>query len=163
MLILQPKEMIQSALEQATTIRKCCDCKQVKAVSEFKCFLHGNEPRYTASCSACIELRKAKIKARQRKNIPKYRRSLRTRVLDAYGAACACCGESEPMFLAVDHINNDGAAHRREIGVRGGGSFYAWIIRNNFPSTLQLLCHNCNCAKGFYGECPHVKAKLRAA
>lgn len=19
----------------------------------------------------------------------------------------------------------------------------------------KLLCHNCNCAKGFYGKCPH--------
>ena len=32
-----------------------------------------------------------------------------------------------------------------------------WIIENNFPKGFQILCHNCNVAKGLYGECPHEK------
>ena len=24
----------------------------------------------------------------------------------------------------------------------------------------QLLCHNCNCAKGWYGACPHTEERV---
>ena len=84
-----------------------------------------------------------------------YAKNLRQIVLDHYGAFCHCpgCDVTEPKFLAIDHINNDGSKRRKEQGA--GGSFYRWIIRNSFPANLQVLCHNCNCAKGFYGECPH--------
>ena len=30
-------------------------------------------------------------------------------------------------------------------------------IKNNFPKGFQILCHNCNIAKGHYGKCPHEK------
>jgi hypothetical protein len=34
----------------------------------------------------------------------------REAVYAAYGGyKCNCCGESEPMFLSIDHIDNDGA------------------------------------------------------
>jgi hypothetical protein len=54
-------------------------------------------------------------------------------------------------FLALDHIRNDGKSHREEIKT----NMMDWAIRNGFPKTLQLLCHNCNNAKAFYGRCPH--------
>ena len=35
-------------------------------------------------------------------------------VYEAYGGyKCACCGETEPMFLSIDHIDNNGAEERR--------------------------------------------------
>jgi len=64
---------------------------------------------------------------------------------------CQCCGEDHIEFLAIDHINNDGAAHRRRVG-RG---IYHWLVKNNFPPGFQVLCHNCNFAKSAYGTCPH--------
>jgi len=79
----------------------------------------------------------------------------REKVIRGYGAKCACCGETEMQFLTIDHINNDGAEHKRSLG---GVDLYTWIIRNNYPKTLQCLCYNCNCAKGHYGSCPHKKA-----
>ena len=34
----------------------------------------------------------------------------REQVFEAYGGyKCNCCGESEPMFLSIDHIDNNGA------------------------------------------------------
>jgi hypothetical protein len=85
---------------------------------------------------------------------------LRFEVLAAYsrdGAPeCSCCGETTLEFLALDHVNGDGAAHRKEIG-RHALSTYRWAKKNEYPSTLQVLCHNCNLAKGFYGQCPHGK------
>jgi hypothetical protein len=90
-----------------------------------------------------------------------YRTKLRLKILTAYGGCCACCGENQFEFLAIDHVNNDGAKHRRELQprriTRGGDPIGTalWAIRNDFPLTLQILCHNCNLAKGFYGYCPH--------
>lgn len=84
-----------------------------------------------------------------------WRVALRDEVLSAYGRECACCSESIERFLTIDHINNDGASHRREIG-QGGLSFYTWLKRNNFPEGFQTLCQNCN--TGRYqngGICPH--------
>jgi hypothetical protein len=76
----------------------------------------------------------------------------------AYGGKCACCGEKEPMFLTVDHINNDGHAERKS-GLYGSTErFYRWVIKNNFPDCYQLLCYNCNLGKAHNnGVCPHQK------
>ena|SRR3990167_3114899 len=69
---------------------------------------------------------------------------------------CACCGESEYVFLCLDHINNDGAEHRRKISGKNNRTFgiYAWLRKNKFPVGFQVLCHNCNWAKS-HGGCPH--------
>lgn len=85
------------------------------------------------------------------------RRKYKQQVIDAYGGKCACCGEATFEFLSLDHISNDGAAQRRTSG--SGGRFYLKVIRDGFPRDLQLLCFNCNCAKGFYGSCPHEQER----
>jgi len=90
-----------------------------------------------------------------KKNIRNVRR--RMEILNAYGNKCACCGESNYEFLGIDHINNNGSQHRKEIG-RG---LYDFLIKNNFPSEFQILCHNCNFAKGHYGYCPHTQTENR--
>lgn len=61
------------------------------------------------------------------------------------------------MFLSIDHIDGGGTKHRKEIGIKNGkgGNMSFWIIKNKFPTGFQVLCHNCNMAKGFYGQCPH--------
>lgn len=87
------------------------------------------------------------------------RQTNRDLVFAHYGEVCACCGESERMFLSIDHINNDGAEHRRslkgQIG-KGGSSFFDWLVRKNFPSGFQTLCRNCNWGKHVNGgTCPH--------
>lgn len=86
---------------------------------------------------------------------------LRSEVLAAYGGACQCCGETTPEFLQVDHVNNDGAVHRRAIhqgkAYYSGMSIYRWLRKNDFPQDgFQLLCANCNYAKARYGSCPHT-------
>ena len=66
---------------------------------------------------------------------------------------CACCGVKGLIFLSIDHMNGDGAKHRKEIG--GGDKIYRWLIKNNFPTGFQVLCYNCNVAKGVLSQCPH--------
>ena len=93
-----------------------------------------------------------KLLARSRELRRKYNRQLREEVLAAYGGVCTCCGEAQYEFLAIDHVNNDGKQHRAEVG-----KVYQDIKRRGFPPDFQILCHNCNLAKAFYGECPHKK------
>lgn len=91
-----------------------------------------------------------------------YHQKRRRLVLQFYGGnlpQCACCGERTYEFLALDHINGGGKKHRKELQKAGFGlsgySLYSWIKKNDFPEGFQVLCHNCNQAKGYYGICPH--------
>jgi hypothetical protein len=86
------------------------------------------------------------------------RRDNRQKVFDHYGWECACCGEAEPVFLTIDHVNNDGNVHRRSLdGIGNGGSpFFDWLVRKDFPEGFQTLCRNCNWGKHANGGvCPH--------
>lgn len=76
--------------------------------------------------------------------------------LEHYGGnppRCACCQEMNLEFLTIDHINNNGAEHRKTMR---GQNFYSWVIKNNFPDDLRVLCMNCNWARGKFGYCPHT-------
>ena len=68
---------------------------------------------------------------------------------------CACCNEKVQQFLTIDHIDGGGNKHRKLIGIAGGHNFYYWLKRNNYPEGYQVLCMNCNHAKGIFGICPH--------
>lgn len=80
----------------------------------------------------------------------------RRAVLQAYGGehpSCSCCGEGIMQFLALDHIDGGGRKHRQETG---GGGFYTWIRKNNYPPIFRILCHNCNHGRFLNGgHCPH--------
>lgn len=93
----------------------------------------------------------------------KTRIKLRRQVLDAYGAHCVCCGESEYHFLSIDHKNGNGNQHRLSIGGSKKANIVSWLIRNKFPEGFQILCHNCNMAKGCYGVCPHEQRRQESA
>lgn len=84
---------------------------------------------------------------------------MRDKVLTAYGRKCACCGESEVRFLAVDHIEGKGNQHRLSVGGNKKSPILRWLIKHNFPPEFQLLCHNCNMATYIYGICPHKAEK----
>lgn len=83
-----------------------------------------------------------------------YRFKKRLEVLKHYGNKCNCCGEKQNEFLTIDHIYDGGRKHWKE---RGDKNIYIWLISNKYPKGYQLLCFNCNCAKGIHGKCPHNK------
>jgi hypothetical protein len=93
-------------------------------------------------------------------HVRKRRQKLRHDVLVHYSGGlptCSCCGEKHDEFLSIDHINGDGADYRR-VGIKSGYTTYRWLIKNNFPPGFQVLCMNCNFAKGHSsGGCPHKK------
>jgi len=71
--------------------------------------------------------------------------------------SCEGCNCPYIEFLGIDHIDGGGAQHRKQLGY-GGSAFYYWLIRQDFPPGYQVLCHNCNMSRGFFGYCPHNKS-----
>jgi hypothetical protein len=80
--------------------------------------------------------------------------ALKAAAYAAYGGyCCACCGETQPEFLCIDHVNNDGYLHR---SVMRAGMLYRWLKDQGYPPGFQILCFNCNQGKRLNGGvCPH--------
>ncbi len=140
----------------------CTACKRSLSSSSFHKY-KAKKNGLKSACRECISKTHAKhhLNNKEQRNAKnrRYRADLKKEVYDHYGSTCQCCGESDPAFLSVDHIGNDGADHRREISNGrhrwgGGERTYNWIKKNNFPDTFQILCINCNWAKS-RGGCPH--------
>lgn len=80
---------------------------------------------------------------------------LKKEIMEHYGSKCACCGVINLKVLSIDHVKGGGTAHTKELKIKGGERFYGWLKKNGYPSGYQVLCMNCNQAKGIYGRCPH--------
>ena len=118
------------------------------------CLQCGKVKVFRNKCERCMEYDRMKHK--------EHLGNKRRKIISAYGGMCVCCGEDEAIFLTIDHIFNDGAKHRAELfgynksRIGGVVKFYNFLIANNFPKDrFQILCYNCNCAKGRVGYCPH--------
>lgn len=114
-------------------------------------------PRF---CRPCLDregarsvLRRQSDPDRIRRQSKESRERLREQILTRYGRSCACCGETTPVFLTIDHIKGGGQKHMREIGKR---NLWGWLRAQGFPDGYQTLCWNCNAAKGILGACPHA-------
>lgn len=140
-------------------------CKNQKANNKSsceKCLLRAAQ--YSKNHRKSFKTKSYKLVAEWRKNNPgksteiykRHQDLIRKIVFDHYGNKCACCGESEIMFLTLDHINNDNERHNGKSF--GGFKFYKRLINNNFPAkpALRTLCWNCNCGRARNGgTCPH--------
>ncbi len=106
--------------------------------------------------------RHGKIYLRKREYIRHRKRQLLLfiKMLNAYGTMCACCGESEPDFLTLDHKNNNGAKDRRANSQSYG--VYMRLNKRGWPKEdHQVLCMNCNWAKRRTGFCSHKQKNMR--
>lgn len=103
------------------------------------------------------------LTAFRRKEAEKTRRlnaKLKNEVFVAYGGwRCACCGESERLFLSLDHIDNNGGKLRKNgAHPTHGSDLNRWLKKNGFPAGFQVLCMNCNWGRAQNGgACPHQK------
>ena len=82
---------------------------------------------------------------------------VRLAVIHGYGGKCNCCGESNLVFLEIDHMNNDAMRRVLKGEPRKGPKLYRWLIKNEFPDGFQVLCRNCNWGKWRCGTCPHQR------
>ncbi len=72
----------------------------------------------------------------------------RLKCLKHYGTSiphCKLCGLVNTRFLHLDHIDDNGKEEREKYGQ--GDTFYKYLIENDFPSNLQVLCRKCNLDK----------------
>jgi hypothetical protein len=92
----------------------------------------------------------AKTASKYRKQTRERMAALKLEVLTYYSPehVLGCCWENCTVtdidMLSLDHINNDGAEHRRSlnIGAKGGEKLYRWAKKESFPDGFQTLCMN---------------------
>jgi len=141
-------------MEKIHAIRQCKKCHKIRPLVEFPYYDRG-QGRRRHECIECnrirVESHHKKNKERRLKrareryaqNPSKYWSSeqierakclarqknaeLRNIVIKRYGGVCVCCGEAEPKFLTMDHVENNGQHMRKN--VHGTGvAVYRWII-----------------------------------
>lgn len=152
--------------------RTCKKCLGIKSLDDFPKYINssGNQC-WRHECSVCVKSRmtlrltRPDAKAAALASKIKSAERLWQETLDAYGRVCKCCGESEPDFLCIDHINDDGNTERAilrptEPKTFGGKTYYTWLRQQGWPQHVQLLCFNCNFAKARRRGCPHKRLKV---
>ena len=148
--------------------------KEYKQTPEYKAKAKKHAKEYNAR----PEVKKREMEIRNRPenlaNAKNERDTNRLKVLQHYSKrlsnsnipCCNCCGENSHVdFLAIDHI-----AGKRQMDLEPelkklkyssklrNQNLHRWIIKNNFPEGFQILCTNCNFAKGMTKNnniCPH--------
>ena len=138
-------------------MKVCTHCKVEKKEEEFNWDKRRNSPRsWCKYCTVHFYDNKPERKKQKRLKTNERNRQLRLETLYHYSNGlmkCSCCGESQERFLTLDHINNDGAEHRKIVG-RGG--VIKNVKREGYPEGLRVLCFNCNCGRAYnQGVCPH--------
>ncbi len=73
---------------------------------------------------------------------------------------CACCGYSDIRFLSLDHIKSRKNVSKEEKEITGE-RLWKYVRDNGFQKGYQILCHNCNIAKGDRKYCPHQLDKMK--
>src|SRR5208337_4403964 len=131
-------------------LKTCLLCGKHKPYAEFYLRSKARRSRYASAysseCKQCARARIASHYAQNRTAIlerdciaaKKRRKRIKDAVFGAYGGwRCACCGETERLFLSLDHTENDGAAFRRKVfGNRSAAGYptYMWLYKNGFPA-----------------------------
>lgn len=73
---------------------------------------------------------------------------LKLETIKYYGGECIICNEVNPLFLVLDHINNNGNLDGKKKGV----VLFQYLRKLGYPGKddlLQVLCYNCNSKKEY--------------
>lgn len=118
--------------------KECINCKQIKPITSFKHNPDGTIRRH--ACTSCLGKRE--------------RTKLLLDFFNALGWKCNCCGETDPRFLTLDHVLDDGNKHRE---TKNEQQILYEARRERYPKNkYQVLCFNCNSGKSINkGICPH--------
>ena len=107
-----------------------------------------------------------KIKEKNRELWKKSHIALKKEVFTHYSKSlkCICCGVKGLEFLNMDHIipkremaKDNELIQKKFTSKLKGEALWKWLKKNNYPKGFQILCWNCNYAKGALGKCPHQK------
>lgn len=169
-----PRGKTAHTCEHGLAIKDCPPCKAArqKAWYEKYCEKRGGKEVVNAKRAERYVMAKGDdvfMDAERKRGREFWQRERHAAIMAYGGYVCACCGETEPLFLQIDHINNDGANHRRSLGYGGNGkgahsAMLMWMRRNDYPEGFQVLCANCNHGKSRNGGvCPHCNRKPTVA
>jgi plasmid maintenance system killer protein len=78
-----------------------------------------------------------------------HNRKIRLEVLRHYSNGkpkCVKCGIEDTRCLSIDHINGNGAEHRKELK-KLRTNIITYLRKNNYPDGFQILCMNCQFIK----------------
>ena len=117
--------------------RHCLECNKKYQVYDTRRYHKHKSPRLAA----------------QKERIKKEKDKLYNRL---GGYICACCGETEKLFLTIEHKNGGGGKERRYFG--GSGRLTRDLLKRKDLSDYEILCMNCNRGKYLNGGiCPHKR------
>jgi hypothetical protein len=133
-------------------LKVCSKCHRALPLTEFydRKDVKDGKKYWCIDCNRIFsaeyhEDHKAESKEYQRN----YARMVRSVALFIYSNGtnkCAICECGEYSKLCIDHPNNDGTAHRKELGIIGGGgvAFANWLKKQGYPDGYRVLCKSCN-------------------
>lgn len=153
------------AVRKATSRRSTKDYKEVTEKTCTLCLVTKKSNLFFKRTSSSDGL-ESQCRVCHTQSDAKSKRKLRLDLVLGYGGKCECCSESRIEFLQLDHKFNDGAEERRLMSRNPKDKsnaiykLHRRLRRQGFPrDRYQLLCANCNWAKGMYGLCPHEKER----
>lgn len=161
--VVDKRKQVQASRVTATC--RACGIEQPNT-TEFFQFRPTTGLLMYGQCRSCKNK-----KALNRRSVPEHRVStrekarvklalLRQEMFDHLGHSCSCCGETEKIFLGIEHLKGGGREHRRG----AGSGFLRSIQLEGWPrDKYAVLCHNCNLGKYLNGGtlCPHIGIRER--
>lgn len=141
-------------------VKICVRCGITKPLDQFTTTTQGGMGRTNdcRPCRAASQVRRYQQKPlSERTRPPEVHAAIARRhkeaVFNHYGKFCRCCGETNPLFLTVDHLEPIGTKNRYE---KGQNKIYSYLRQHGYPEGFQILCFNCNCGRARNaGVCPH--------
>jgi hypothetical protein len=68
--------------------------------------------------------------------------AVRLFAIEQYGGRCLLCKEDRIPVLDFHHVHGGGKDHVKSLG--GALQFHYWLIENDFPPEVAVLCANCH-------------------
>ena len=103
-----------------------------------------NKERLRPYKAANMRRYRAENPEKYRKQSREAKAKLKNAVFDMYGRECSECGFEDIRALTLDHIENNGAEERKELGERG---VYLRATEKYRPNEYRILCMNCQFIK----------------
>jgi len=143
--------------------------KASKQTSEYKTWRQNYDARLENKTKAKTRKQTSEYKTRAKdfadENRLKILQVYSKRLSNSDVPCCKCCGKNSHIdFLSIDHIigrvEMNSVPELVNLGYSSKlhpDSLKKWIVDNNFPKGFQILCHNCNTAKGLKdnnNKCP---------
>lgn len=139
----------------------CFSCYNRHRINSVKADCHPDRPHLAnglcATCHSKARYDQDPETARRlaRESGARIRKRIRDEMVAIYGGRCNCpkCPETNPAFLTLEHVNGDGAQHRKVTR-----HVYEDLRRQGWPKEgYTLLCWNCNAMTRYGRTCPHME------